>query len=134
MPETLTLQLPDPLYRRLVDTAQAMHRPLEDIILRVLEIGSPPQWSDVPAEYQADLAQLDKLEDEALWHWVHQPITTANIQRMETLLERSTPLTPQEQQELLTLQTECDRAMLCKAQAAAILRWRGHGLGIPQSV
>ncbi|WP_072621592.1 hypothetical protein [Spirulina major] len=65
---------------------------------------------------------------------MHQPIAAAQSQRIEALLERSTPLTPQEQQEVVTLQTECDRAILCKAQAAAILRWRGHGLSIPQSV
>ena len=61
MAETLTLKVPETIYRRLADTAQAMQRPLEEIILRVLEVGSPPLWSDAPAEYQADLAALDKL-------------------------------------------------------------------------
>ncbi|MEA5421082.1 hypothetical protein VB712_17790 [Spirulina sp. CCNP1310] len=134
MSETLTLQLPEPLYRRLLDTAQAMQRPLEEIVLRVLEIGSPPLWSNAPPEYQTDLASLDKLEDDALWQWVHRRLPIATSQRIEILLESPQPLTPQEQQELLSLQDECDRLMLCKAQAAAILRWRGHGVSLPQPV
>ncbi|NEO86243.1 MAG: hypothetical protein F6J87_18595 [Spirulina sp. SIO3F2] len=132
MAEMLTLKVPDTMYRRLADTAQATQRPLEDIVLRVLEVGSPPLWSDAPAEFQADLAALDKLEDAALWQWVHGRMAASQTQRFEELLERAGELTPEQQQELLRLQDEADRFMLCKAQAAAILRWRGHSVLLPQ--
>ncbi len=85
MTQTLTLQVPDTVYRRLVDTARATKRPLEDIMLRVLEVGSPPIWTDVPEEFQADLAALDKMEDEALW-------TITYSQMSEELAERATEL------------------------------------------
>jgi hypothetical protein len=132
MSETLTLQVPETIYRRLADTAQAMQRPLEEIVLRVLEVGSPPLWSDAPAEFQADLAALDKLEDAALWQWVHGRMAVSTVQRFEELLEGAGELTSEQQQELLSLQDEADRFMLCKAQAAAILRWRGHQVLLPQ--
>lgn len=39
--ETVTLQIPEIIYHRLVNTARAMNRPLEKVILRALQIGSP---------------------------------------------------------------------------------------------
>ncbi len=64
---TITLEIPEILYQRLVNTAHATQRPLEEIMLRALQVGSPPTWDNVPDEFQADLAALDKLNDEALW-------------------------------------------------------------------
>jgi hypothetical protein len=71
----VTLQLPERLYQRLVNTAQATQRPLEDIIIHALEVGAPPDWDDVPEEFQTDLAALDRLDDNALWtiDRSHQP-------------------------------------------------------------
>lgn len=39
--ETVTLKLPKNLYRRLVSHADATRRPLEDVILHALTVGSP---------------------------------------------------------------------------------------------
>ncbi|WP_204102278.1 MULTISPECIES: hypothetical protein [Spirulina sp. CCY15215] len=133
MTETITLQVPETIYRRLVDTARATKRPLEDIMLRVLEIGSPPLWTDVPEEFQADLAALDKMEDEALWKIAYSQMPEEAADRATELLEFSDrALTPSEQQELIDLQAESNRFMLCKAQASAILGWRGHRVPQPQ--
>ncbi|WP_316430210.1 hypothetical protein [Leptolyngbya sp. NK1-12] len=63
----LTLQIPDPIYQRLVNTANATGRSLEEVMLHALKVGSPPDWDNVPDEFKADLAALDRLEDEALW-------------------------------------------------------------------
>lgn len=67
MPAPITLQLPERLYQRIVNTAQATQQPLEEVIIHALEVGSPPDWDDVPEEFQADLAALDRLDDAALW-------------------------------------------------------------------
>ncbi|MGM3308054.1 hypothetical protein ACSQ6I_19105 [Anabaena sp. WFMT] len=64
--ETVTLQIPEIIYQRLVNTANATQRPLEEVILRALQVGSPPAWDDVPEEFQAELAALDKLDDNTL--------------------------------------------------------------------
>ena len=56
---TVTMQLPERLYVRLQQTAQATKQSFEDILLRALQVGSPPSWETAPAEFQAELAALD---------------------------------------------------------------------------
>lgn len=133
MTETVSLQIPEPLYQRLVNTARAAKRPLEEIMLHALAVGSPPDWGNVPDEFQVDLAALDKMEDEALWKIACSRKTAVDMSRYDQLLERnqSNTLTQEEKMELMALRTEADRFMLCKAQAAALLRWRGHNIPDP---
>jgi hypothetical protein len=99
-------------------------------MLHALKVGSPPNWEDVPAEFQADLAALDRMEDEALWRIARSQKTEADMERHFFLLERNQEnlLTEAEQIELANLRTEADRFMLRKAQAAALLRWRGYSV------
>ena len=93
-----------------------------------MQVGSPPSWEDSPAAFQADLAALDRLDDEALWRTVRSRRTDTG--RMEELLEKNAndQLTQAERAELTHLRTEADGLMLRKAHAAALLRWRGHTL------
>lgn len=48
MVATVTLQIPDRIYQRLVNTAHATKRPLEEVILHALEVGSPPVKATTP--------------------------------------------------------------------------------------
>jgi hypothetical protein len=130
MSEPITLQIPDPLYQRLVNTAQATHRPIEEVVFHSLKVGSPPIWDGVPEEFQTDLAVLDRLEDEALWKIAQARKTTSDMTRYEALLQQNQEhtLSATDRAELTDLRIEGDRLMLCKAQAAAILRWRGHSV------
>ncbi len=125
---TVTLELPEALYLRLVNTAAAMRRPLQEVVVRALTVGSPPAWEDVPAQFQSELAALDRLEDEALWQVAQARCTEDELHRYDELLEfkkeRELPL--HEQQELEKLRHEADLFMLRKAHAAALLRWRGQ--------
>lgn len=131
--ETVTLKIPEILYRRLQNTAQSTHRSLDDVIIHALQIGSPPVWDDVPAEFQADLAVMDKLDDDALWRIAQSRKTEADMRRYDELLGKNEDgmLTAVEAQELQQLRQEADRFMLKKAHAAALLRWRGHTIPIP---
>lgn len=125
---TITLQLPEFLYQRLLNTAQATDRSLESVMLHALKIGSPPNWLDVPEEFQADLAALDKLEDQALWPIAQGQKADEEMDRHYWLLEQNQErsLTEAEQVELNQLKLAADRFMLRKAHAAALLKWRGH--------
>ncbi len=127
---TLTLEIPQLLYQRLVNTAQATQRPLEEIVLRALKVGSPPAWDNVPDEFQTALAALDKLDDDSLWEIARSQKTNAEMGRYNLLLEKnqSETLTPAEKLELQKLRQEADLFMLLKAQAAVLLRWRGYKL------
>jgi hypothetical protein len=131
--QSLTLQIPEILYQRLVNTAHAMQRPLEEVILHALQVGSPPAWDDVPEEFQADLAALDKLDDNGLWQIVRSRKTLADTERYNILLEgnSSDSLTESERLELIALRQEADLFMLRKAQAAVLLRWRGYSVPAP---
>src|ERR687886_371617 len=124
--ETVTLQIPEILYQRLVSTARATQQPLENVILHALQVGSPPEWDDVPEEFQADLAALDRLDDNTLWQIARSRKTVAEMERYNTLLDgnSSGTLTQDERLELMALRNEADRFMLLKAQAAVLLRWR----------
>lgn len=131
--ETVTLQIPEILYQRLANTARATQRPLEEVILHALQIGSPPEWDNVPPEFQADLAALDKLDDTTLWQIARSHKTAAEMERYNTLLasNSSGTLAEAKRLELMALRQEADRFMLLKAQAAVLLRWRGHRVPTP---
>lgn len=126
--KTITLDLPESLYLRLHQTALATKQSLDDIILRVLQVGSPPSWETAPAELQSDLAALDRLDDAALWRIARTRQTEADLQHYQELLDKNADdaMTAAERNELAQLRTVHDRQMLLKVHAASLLQWRGH--------
>ena len=125
---TVTMQLPENLYLRLQQTAQATKQSFDAILLRALQVGSPPAWESAPAEFQADLAALDRLDDAALWRIARARATSVQMDRYQVLLDKNAneTLSLEEQAELTQLRMEFDRQMLQKVHAAALLQWRGH--------
>ncbi len=128
--QDVTLRLPENIYLRLQQFAQASQQSLDDVLLHAIEVGSPPGWDDVPTEFQSDLAALDRLDDNALWKVARSRQTEIDMTRYEELLckNANNTISEAEQSELIDLRKESDRFMLCKAHAAALLRWRGHQL------
>ncbi len=128
MVATVTLQIPDRLHQRLMHHAEASQQSLDEIILRVLEIGSPPDWEDVPEAFQAKLAALDRLTNGELWQIARAVRTDVEMLRYDELLDRNADgiLTEAERQELRQLREETEYFSLRKAHAALLLRWRGH--------
>jgi hypothetical protein len=126
--KVVTMELPETLYTRLQQTAQATQQSFEAVLLRALQIGSPPAWETAPAEFQADLAALDRLDDPALWRIARSQATPTQMDRYQILLDKNAneTLSAKEREELTQLRTQLDRQMLRKAQAAALLQWRGH--------
>ncbi|BAY83844.1 hypothetical protein NIES267_33380 [Calothrix parasitica NIES-267] len=126
--ETVTLQIPETLYQRLVNTARATQRPVEEIMLRALQVGSPPSWDDVPEEFQAEIAALDKLDDNTLWQIFRSRKTAVDMEKYNVLLEANSngKITQSQKLELIHLRHQADIFMLKKAQAGVLLRWRGH--------
>ena len=125
---TITLDLPENLYLRLQQTAKATRQPLDAVLMRALQVGSPPTWETAPAEFQADLAALDRLDDAALWRIARTRATQTQMDRYQTLLDKNAnqTLSASERNELAQLRTAQDREMLRKAHAASLLQWRGH--------
>lgn len=133
LPEPVTLHLPEALYRRLANTARATQQSLEDVLLHAVNVGSPPAWEDVPPEYQADLAQMDRLSDDDLWQIVRSQLTAAQVARYDELLalNQAEQLTAGDRLELQDLRSAGERLILRKAHAAALMRWRGHTVPHP---
>lgn len=126
--KTVTLQLPESLYVRLQQTALATKQSFDDIVLRVLQVGSPPNWETAPAEFQTDLAALDRLDDAALWRIARTRQTEVDLQHYQELLDKNAndAITTAERHELAQLRAEYDRQMLLKVHVASLLQWRGH--------
>jgi hypothetical protein len=134
--KSITMELPEELYLRLQYTAQATKQSLEEILLRAVQAGSPPSWETAPAEFQADLAALDHLDDSALWGIARFRQAQGEMDRYQELLDKNangTISTP-EREELAQLRAEADRHMLRKAYAAGLLQWRGHHLPPPDQL
>ncbi|AFZ24881.1 hypothetical protein Cylst_2681 [Cylindrospermum stagnale PCC 7417] len=131
--ETVTLQIPEIIYQRLVNTAHATQRPLEEVMLHALQVGSPPAWDDVPEEFQTELAALDKVDNNTLWEVFRSHKTPTDMEQYNILLERNSSgtLTETERLNLISLRHETDLFMLRKAQAAVLLRWRGYSVPNP---
>ena len=126
----IVLPLPEDLYVRLEQTARATKQSLTDLLVRAVRTGSPPDWSQAPAEFQADLAALDRLDDDSLWRIARSQRSEADAGRLQELLEKNADdaLTAGERLELDAQVAEADRFMLRKAHAAALLQWRGHAV------
>ena len=126
----IVLPLPEDLYLRLEQTARATRQSLTDVLVRAVRAGSPPDWSQAPAAFQADLAPLDRLGDDALWRIARSQRSEADAARLQELLKKNADdaLTAAERLELDAQVAEADRFMLRKAHAAALLQWRGHAV------
>lgn len=126
--QAVTLHLPEALYVRLQQNAQATHQSFDEVTLRAIEVGAPPSWEDAPTEFQTDLAALDRLDDDALWRIARRRQTETEMARYTDLLGQNAndALSDADRVELAQLRTQADRFMLRKVHAAALLRWRGH--------
>lgn len=130
MSRTVTLQLPEAIFLRMQRAAQATRQSLEDIFLRAIELGSPPDWEDVPAEFQADIAALDRLDDATLWRVARSKKIESDMIYYQQLLDKNADgtISEEESRTLTELRAEFDRSMLVKAHAVALLRWRGYAI------
>lgn len=126
--ETLTLHLPASAVRRLRRVAEIAGRPLDEVVADTLNAGLPPMLEDVPHQYQSDLAQLERLPNEALRQVMYATASAEEVARYESLkaIRAERALTEPEQHELNQLNFQAERLMFRKAYAAVLLKWRGE--------
>lgn len=124
--QEVSITLPDDIYQRLESAARALDRPISEILLRAIEVGSPPGWDDVPDEYRDDLADMDELDNESLLKIVHRPASKTERKRHEDLLNQNadSELGQEQQSELASLRVVADKHMLERSHAISLLRWR----------
>jgi hypothetical protein len=123
----ITLHLPETLYERFRQRAEWSHRSLETEILDA--VASAASMTD---ELSPDLIEaletLEQLEDEELWRLAGKAMSREASQELEALhfKQRDEGLNQDEDATRAKLLREYERTMLIRAQAARLLKDRGH--------
>jgi hypothetical protein len=125
--QTITLRLPEPLYRTARQIAQVTKRPIETVLQDSLSAVLPP-LDDVEPNEAAELARLALLDDAALWGEARTLMTRAEQTELQDLLDRqgSKSLTTVEQARLRELMHVYGQLMVRKAHAYLLLARRGY--------
>ncbi|MCI0696637.1 hypothetical protein L0337_32125 [candidate division KSB1 bacterium] len=124
--QTVTLTMPESIYRRVKRSAEVLRRPPEEIIVEALNVALP-RVDDVPAEMTEELATMRALPDGKLWE-IARSVMSARLQtrlRALSAAQRERALAPAELHKLDALLQEYGRITLRKAQAYALLHERG---------
>jgi hypothetical protein len=125
---SVAVQVPEALYRRLERLATLTNRPVERVLAQTLTSGLPPLPDDLPATMRDALANLESLADAALERVVRERMDVTEVERFEILRQqrRAGSITRSEAQQLTDLTTTADLLTLRKADAAVLLKWRGR--------
>jgi plasmid stability protein len=125
--QTLTLNVPEALYQRLQHRAAQAKRTVEDETVDVLA-AAVSAGDALPAELAEAVSQLALLDDTSLWRAACTPFAAEAASQLEELhLKRQREgLTDAETQTVASLVRQYERALLVRAQAAALLHQRGH--------
>jgi len=125
--QTLTLNVPGPLYDRLKHRAQRSNRTVEDETIDLL-VAMMPTTDELSVDLAEAISHLSVLEDGSLWHAARAHLTPEDASRLEELHQKRQRegLDDTESRELPHLVRQFERFMLVRAQAAALLQQRGH--------
>jgi hypothetical protein len=127
MADLIILKVPEDIAARARQLAETVARPVEQLLLDHLKtLGAP--LPVLPPDTQAELDALQHLSDDALWTIAREQLPEDAQARAHILMDKNSrgSMTDEEHIELEKLVERGDRLMLRKAQAAAMLRKRGH--------
>jgi hypothetical protein len=129
MTDQIILTVPEEIAERARQIAETTAQSAEAVLIDHLQSLSSP-LPTLPPDEQAELAALHNLSDDALWTMTRAQMPDDVQARAQQLMDRNTSgqMTDEERTELAGLAQRADRLMLRKAEAAAILRQRGHHL------
>lgn len=136
MTHTLIVEVPDPVYRRLKQAANAAGKSIQEVAADNLA-GEPLALEpDLPEPYRSELIGMAVWSEEALRRAMVEVMAPTQQRRYQVLLRRlrTRELTGREAADLDALRDEADRLMLRKARAAALLRSHGHRVPGPEAL
>lgn len=124
--KSITLQLPDELFERVVEAAEAADRPIETVLLESLDVLFPAPNIGL----EQSLNALSDYSDTQLWAVVYRQVPWTQSLRLRELSAKGkqAPLTNSEQHELEQLIDLVDRYMLLRSEALLLLKQRGHDI------
>ena len=88
--QSVTLQLPEPVFRYLQQIATATKRPLEQVVRQSVEGNLPPSVASMPADMQDELLALQALPMEQLRRTAEDQMTPADQSRHISCWTRTT--------------------------------------------
>ncbi|MYH60349.1 MAG: hypothetical protein F4148_00780 [Caldilineaceae bacterium SB0675_bin_29] len=122
---TLTFEVSDSLLTRARETAQALERPLEEVLVGALAVGLPDVHG-APESVRNELLEMTFLDEESLWRIAKDEMASTDQRELQALLDvQRRPLFPREEVRLQALRESYGKAMLRKARALALLSLRG---------
>lgn len=127
--QSVTLHLPSPLYQRLKRRAEQAARPVEDELLDVV-VAAVPGEEELSPEMTEELSTLSLLDDDTLWQTARtrmSPELSVELEELHLKRQRE-GLTASEIERARVLIRYYERSMLLRAQAAALLKQRGHDI------
>ncbi len=127
--QPVTVNLPEVLYRQLQVRARQHQRSVADEALELL--ATAVQVAEgLPDDLEQALAPLELLDDAELWRAARSSLLQEAARRLEELhhKQQREGLTTHEDEERAHLVRQYERAMLVRAQAAALLKERGHDI------
>jgi hypothetical protein len=126
--QRVTIELPESVFHRFVQIAEATQQPLEDLIVQSVVSNLPPSAENAPLELRAELMEMQTLSVDELLAIAQTQADAVEHEHHVQLLEKNQAglISPEEQNELINLRLTADQLMLRKAYAWSILRWRGH--------
>lgn len=127
--QRVTITLPKTIYQRVQQRSQQMQRTVAEEITAVVA-ASIPEEEKLPADIEAELAQLKLFTDQELWQAARLTAPSEQSKRMQTLLDKQQleGLTEMEQQEASVLSHFFNRVMLVRAKTAVLLKERGYDI------
>ncbi len=125
--QTISVQIPEPIFRRLRRMAEITNRSVEDVLATTVSVALPPDM-DLPADLADELAAMTMFSDDALWVATKTSLSPAQQRRLSQLTHAggSRKLTTAESSELTHMLESYDRSVLRRAKALAILAHRGY--------
>ncbi len=127
MSDQITLTVPDIVTERARRIAETTDQAVEQVLIEQLQRLSP-LWMLLPDNELAEIEALQFLSDDALWTMAREQLPADVQKRAHELMEKNARLNINEDEliELDMLVERADRVMMRKAEAADLLRKRGH--------
>ncbi len=125
----ITLQLPEILYKRFRQRAEWTNRSLETELLDAVASAASEE-DELSPELLEAVGALERMEDEKLWRLARKAMSPEASRELETLhfKQRDEGLSRDEDATRAKLLHEYERTMLIRAQAAKLLKDRGHDI------
>ncbi len=126
---TLTLKLPDPLYRRLQQRAKEAQRTIEAELMNLIA-SSVPAADELPTDLAGAVSSLHLLNEEALWRAARSVLPVKTSARLEELhlKDQRQGLTAEASAQASAMVEEYERMILVRASAIRLLKERGQDI------